>query len=312
VKAGGTSIGSPFIAGVYALAGNSGSVVAGSYPTDTAARSTRWCRAATTSSATATSARRDRAPATTVPRGWALPTAPERSSSARPRVANRAVTTPPRAAAAGGTGGICSHAGAHARSHRRAALERSRPDHPGPRTGEALRRHRGGPRIDLEVRRGEIFDSSVPTAPAVDHHLDPLHPAQGERGSATVAGHDVARDPHAVRQSIGLIFQDPSLDDQLTARENLQFHALVYGVRAPGGAAASTTRCAPSSFWSARSRRCAPSRAACAAAGDRSRHPPHPRGALPRRAHPGTGSAARANSGSTCSGCAASATSPCS
>jgi ABC-2 type transport system ATP-binding protein len=37
-----------------------------------------------------------------------------------------------------------------------------------------------------------------------------------------------------VRQSIGLIFQDPSLDDQLTARENLQFHALVYGVPRAG------------------------------------------------------------------------------
>jgi ABC-2 type transport system ATP-binding protein len=47
-----------------------------------------------------------------------------------------------------------------------------------------------------------------------------------------VAGIDVAHDPAAVRQRIGLVFQDPSLDDQLTARENLEFHAFVYSVPA--------------------------------------------------------------------------------
>jgi ABC-2 type transport system ATP-binding protein len=39
-------------------------------------------------------------------------------------------------------------------------------------------------------------------------------------------------DPAAVRQRIGLVFQDPSLDDQLTGRENLEFHAFVYSVPA--------------------------------------------------------------------------------
>ena len=48
-----------------------------------------------------------------------------------------------------------------------------------------------------------------------------------------MAGIDVVRDPAAVRQRIGLVFQDPSLDDQLTARENLEFHAFVYSVPAP-------------------------------------------------------------------------------
>ena len=52
-------------------------------------------------------------------------------------------------------------------------------------------------------------------------------------GIARVAGIDVVRDPAAVRQRIGLVFQDPSLDDQLTARENLEFHAFVYSVPAP-------------------------------------------------------------------------------
>jgi ABC-2 type transport system ATP-binding protein len=52
-------------------------------------------------------------------------------------------------------------------------------------------------------------------------------------GMARVAGIDVMRDPAAVRQRIGLVFQDPSLDDQLTGRENLEFHAFVYSVPAP-------------------------------------------------------------------------------
>jgi len=45
-----------------------------------------------------------------------------------------------------------------------------------------------------------------------------------------VAGIDVAFDPAGVRQRIGLVFQDPSLDDQLTGRENLEFHAFIYSV----------------------------------------------------------------------------------
>jgi ABC-2 type transport system ATP-binding protein len=45
-----------------------------------------------------------------------------------------------------------------------------------------------------------------------------------------VAGHDVAVEPGQVRRSLGLLFQDPSVDDRLTARENLQIHCMIYGV----------------------------------------------------------------------------------
>ncbi|MHB1389637.1 MAG: ATP-binding cassette domain-containing protein [Thermoleophilia bacterium] len=51
-------------------------------------------------------------------------------------------------------------------------------------------------------------------------------------GSATLNGFDVATHQDDVRQSIGIVFQDPTLDDQLTARENLQFHAMLYNVPA--------------------------------------------------------------------------------
>jgi ABC-2 type transport system ATP-binding protein len=49
-------------------------------------------------------------------------------------------------------------------------------------------------------------------------------------GRATLAGYDVATQPNEVRQSIGLVFQDPSLDVRLTADENLKFHAMLYDV----------------------------------------------------------------------------------
>jgi ABC-2 type transport system ATP-binding protein len=49
-------------------------------------------------------------------------------------------------------------------------------------------------------------------------------------GTATVNGFDIITQKNEVRESIGLVFQDPSLDDRLTARENLEFHAVVYHV----------------------------------------------------------------------------------
>jgi ABC-2 type transport system ATP-binding protein len=51
-------------------------------------------------------------------------------------------------------------------------------------------------------------------------------------GGARLNGFDVAAEQDAVRQSIGIVFQDPTLDDQLTAWENLQFHAMLYNVPA--------------------------------------------------------------------------------
>jgi ABC-2 type transport system ATP-binding protein len=49
-------------------------------------------------------------------------------------------------------------------------------------------------------------------------------------GHATLAGYDIVSQPNQVRQSIGLVFQDQSLDVRLTADENLQFHAMLYDV----------------------------------------------------------------------------------
>src|SRR6266536_3790921 len=85
--------------------------------------------------------------------------------------------------------------------------------------------------VDLRVRRGEIFGFLGPNGAGKSTTISVLCTlAAPTAGTAIVAGHDVATDPDEVRARVGLVFQDPSLDDQLTARENLMFHARVYGV----------------------------------------------------------------------------------
>ncbi len=49
-------------------------------------------------------------------------------------------------------------------------------------------------------------------------------------GTAFVAGYDVVKAASDVRQNIGIIFQKPSLDQNLTAEENVRFHAVLYGL----------------------------------------------------------------------------------
>jgi ABC-2 type transport system ATP-binding protein len=49
-------------------------------------------------------------------------------------------------------------------------------------------------------------------------------------GVIRVAGHDAAREQALVRRAFGIVFQDPSLDDELTAYENMQLHGVLYGV----------------------------------------------------------------------------------
>src|SRR5437867_13393971 len=88
--------------------------------------------------------------------------------------------------------------------------------------------------IDLEVYGGEIFGFLGPNGAGKSTTISMLCTLlTPTAGIARVAGIDVVRDPAAVRQRIWLGFQDPSLDDQLTARENLEFHAFIYSVPAP-------------------------------------------------------------------------------
>ena len=51
-----------------------------------------------------------------------------------------------------------------------------------------------------------------------------------DAGWARVAGHDVMREPGAVRATLGVLFQDATLDDRMTPRELLAFHAALHGL----------------------------------------------------------------------------------
>ena len=49
-------------------------------------------------------------------------------------------------------------------------------------------------------------------------------------GNVTIAGYDVEKQARNVREKVGIIFQQPSLDPNLTAEENIRFHACLYGM----------------------------------------------------------------------------------
>src|SRR5436190_22330526 len=85
--------------------------------------------------------------------------------------------------------------------------------------------------IDLDVRPGETFGFLGPNGAGKSTTIKILCTlADATSGTARVAGHDVATERDAVRRSIGLVFQEPSLDGYLSAEQNLRFHGELYGV----------------------------------------------------------------------------------
>lgn len=85
--------------------------------------------------------------------------------------------------------------------------------------------------ISLEVPEGEIFGFLGPNGAGKTTTINMLCTLLGPtEGKASVGGYDCVREPDKVRQSIGLVFQDTTLDKDLTARENLVFHAYLYAV----------------------------------------------------------------------------------
>jgi ABC-2 type transport system ATP-binding protein len=85
--------------------------------------------------------------------------------------------------------------------------------------------------ISFAVPKGEIFGFLGPNGAGKTTTIKVLCTLLAPTsGSASVAGFDCAHDPDHVRSHIGIIFQDPSLDDRLTAEENLYFHSLLYHI----------------------------------------------------------------------------------
>jgi len=86
-------------------------------------------------------------------------------------------------------------------------------------------------RVNLEIEDGEIFGLLGPNGAGkttLIHMLSTILPST--KGVARVAGSDVHKDPDGVRKAIGIVFQEPSLDNRLTGRENLDFHGRMYGL----------------------------------------------------------------------------------
>ena len=98
------------------------------------------------------------------------------------------------------------------------------------------------------MRRNELFALLGPNGAGKTTLLHILCTIlQPDSGTVRIGGLDVVAHPHAARRSLGVVFQEPSLDDRLTVYENLNFHGLVYGVPGGCGAASGSTRC--SSWW---------------------------------------------------------------
>ena len=86
-------------------------------------------------------------------------------------------------------------------------------------------------KVTFDVQEGELFGFLGPNGAGKTTTINMLCTLlKVTSGSAQVNGFDVAKYPDEVRQSIGLIFQDQSLDEQLTAWENLTFHAMMYNM----------------------------------------------------------------------------------
>jgi len=85
--------------------------------------------------------------------------------------------------------------------------------------------------VSFEVAAGEVFGFLGPNGAGKTTTINMLCTlVKPTGGSARVAGHDVVRERDEVRRNIGLVFQDPTLDGYLSAQQNLELHAELYGV----------------------------------------------------------------------------------
>ncbi|MCX6802013.1 MAG: ATP-binding cassette domain-containing protein [Candidatus Diapherotrites archaeon] len=99
----------------------------------------------------------------------------------------------------------------------------------------ALSKHYNGLKavdaISLSIDEGTIFGLLGPNGAGKTTLISMLVTMRKPTsGSAKVNGFDITRQADSVRKSIGIVFQDPSLDDELTAMENLELHAALYNV----------------------------------------------------------------------------------
>ncbi len=85
--------------------------------------------------------------------------------------------------------------------------------------------------ISFAVKKGEIFSFLGPNGAGKSTVINILITLLArQKGTAVVAGHDVTAQPQEVRESIGIVFQDITLDRDMTVREILEFHGRLYNM----------------------------------------------------------------------------------
>lgn len=85
--------------------------------------------------------------------------------------------------------------------------------------------------ISFSVRKGEIFSFLGPNGAGKSTVINILITLLAlQKGTAVVAGYDVSTQPQQVRESIGIVFQDITLDRDMTVREILEFHGRLYNM----------------------------------------------------------------------------------
>ena len=85
--------------------------------------------------------------------------------------------------------------------------------------------------VDFSVEEGEVFGFLGPNGAGKTTTINMLCTLlRPSAGSATMNGYDVAHQRSEVRRSIGLVFQQPTVDEYLSAEQNMRFHAYAYNV----------------------------------------------------------------------------------
>src|ERR1700760_5045628 len=85
--------------------------------------------------------------------------------------------------------------------------------------------------VTFNVKKGEIFAFLGPNGAGKSTTIKMLTTLLSPTsGSVEIDGLDPAKHPNQVRKQIGIVFQDPSLDTELTAYENIEFHGVLYHV----------------------------------------------------------------------------------
>jgi ABC-2 type transport system ATP-binding protein len=85
--------------------------------------------------------------------------------------------------------------------------------------------------VSFDVEPGEFFALLGPNGAGKTTTISILTTTLSPTsGSVRIAGHDIVREASAVRHQVGIIFQNPSLDMNLTGEENVRFHAILYGL----------------------------------------------------------------------------------